>query len=70
MKKKRKDCTCHECEISFTVTFIGRKTLQLCPFCGDAIDVHDDRPLLKDFDEYDEFDEEKYYAYDEEDFDE
>ena len=73
MKKKKKSCECHECEVTFDITITsleGSKLIpQICPFCGDAVDVKDNRPFLKDFDEYDEFDDDKYYAYDEDDLD-
>lgn len=67
MKKKKKSYTCHECEINFSLEFKGKKTPQLCPFCGDSISVEDDRPLLKDFDDYDTFDDDEYFIYDEDD---
>lgn len=72
-KNKPHKCVCHECEIDFNITVtsqVGRnQPPQICPFCGDSIDLNDDRPLLRDFDEYDEFDEEEYYN-DEDDVDE
>ena len=69
MKAKPHNCICHECDIELTIKVtskIGQKLVpEICPFCGDSLDVKDDRPLLKDFDEYDEFDDEKYYEDDE-----
>lgn len=71
MGKKKKSCTCHECEVVFDVVIkTAEKTNlipEICPFCGDAVDLHEDRPFLKDFDEYDEFDDDKYYTDDDED---
>jgi hypothetical protein len=75
MGKKKKSCTCYECEITFDVTITsslnGESTSklepQLCPFCGDSVDLDEPRPFLKDFDEYDEFDDDKYYSDEDED---
>jgi hypothetical protein len=69
MKKKPQNCICHECEVEFTIKItskIGQKFIpEICPFCGDSLDVREERPLLKNFDDYDEFDEERYYEEDE-----
>ncbi|CAB4141243.1 hypothetical protein UFOVP410_82 [uncultured Caudovirales phage] len=65
MKKKPHNCICHECDIEFTIKItgkIGQKLVpEICPFCGDSLDVREERPLLKDFDDYDSFDEDEYY---------
>jgi hypothetical protein len=72
-KKAKKSCVCHECEVEFDIVITsspaGRHTPQICPFCGDSVDIKDDRPFLKDFDEYDEFDDDGYYTEDEDDLD-
>lgn len=72
-KSKSIKCVCHECEIDFQIkvtSHVGQnQSPQICPFCGDSIDVNDDRPLLRNFDEYDDFDEDEYYK-DEDDIDE
>lgn len=68
MGKKKRACTCHECEVVFDVVIkTAEKTNlvpEICPFCGDAVDLTEERPLLKDFDQYDEFDDDKYYRED------
>jgi len=69
MKKKKKEYICHDCEAEFSLEFKGKKTPQMCPFCGDVISASDDRPLLKDFDDYDEFDDDEYYTEDDDFFD-
>jgi hypothetical protein len=77
MAKKKNKCVCHECEIYFDVVVTGSLTStgatrmlpQLCPFCGDSIQLEDERPFLKDFDEYDDFDDDKYYTEDEDEID-
>lgn len=73
-KKKKKSCVCHECEVTFDITITGTlsgneafKLLpQICPFCGDSVDAEEPTPFLKDFDEYDDFDDDKYYTDDDE----
>jgi hypothetical protein len=71
-KKAKKSCTCHECEVEFDIVITstpgGRHTPQICPFCGDGVTLKEERPLLKNFDEYDEFDDDEYYTEDD-DFD-
>ena len=73
MAKKTKSCICHECEVEFDIvvtSIIGGKLVpEICPFCGDSVDIKDVRPLLKDFDEYDEFNDDQYYSDDEDDLD-
>lgn len=73
MGKKKRSCTCHECEIEFDIVIVGEKGKkaipEICPFCGDSVDLHEDRPFLKDFDEYDEFDDDKYYTEDDDELD-
>lgn len=70
MSKKSKKCVCHECEIEFDIVVVsekGKKAMpEICPFCGDIVDLRDDRPFLKNFDEYDEFNEDEYYSDDDE----
>lgn len=70
MSKKPKKCICHECEVEFDIIITGtngkKLVPEICPFCGDVADVRDDRPFLKDFDEYDEFDDDGYYTDDDE----
>lgn len=66
MGKKKTSCTCHECELSFEIKITSsqgsRPHPQICPFCGDSVDALDERPFLKNFDEYDEFDDDEYYS--------
>lgn len=64
MKKKKHKCICHDCEVECEIlTFhAGRKAPELCPFCGSSIDLYEDRPLLKNFEDYDEFDDIKYFS--------
>jgi transcription elongation factor Elf1 len=70
--KKSIKSICHECEVEFTVkidSFLsGKKKLsvQICPFCGDVADTIEDRPLLKDFDDYDKFNDDEYFVDDDE----
>lgn len=70
MKKIKKELECYECELKFTLQFKGKKSPQCCPFCGEGIHVVDTAPFLKDFDEYDDFDDAKYFEEDDLDFDE
>lgn len=70
MKKKKKQLVCHECELEFELVFKTKKVPQICPFCGDSIDCVDALPLLKDFDQYDDFEDDKYFDDDFEDYDE
>lgn len=68
MAKKKHKCICHECEVEFDLTIVGEKTKlvpEICPFCGDVCDLRDERPFLKNFDEYDDFNDEEYYSDDE-----
>lgn len=73
MGKKKKTCVCHECDVEFDVVIKTAEKSNLlpdiCPFCGDIIDLREERPFLKDFDEYDDFDDDKYYTDDEDDVD-
>lgn len=74
MGKKFKNCTCHECEVVLEIKVSstsggesGQKFLpQICPFCGDSLDIQTEAPLLKDFDDYDDFNDDKYYSDDDE----
>lgn len=73
-KTKTHKCCCTECEIYFTLaidkSYSDKNILpEICPFCGETIKL-DSGPLLKNFDEYDEFDEDKYYDDYEDDLDE
>ncbi|MFN4975335.1 MAG: hypothetical protein ACK5GV_08830 [Bacteroidota bacterium] len=79
-KKAAKKYTCTECDSIIEIKILSNESeehnkIQFCPFCGDYLDdeseprKHEDRPLLKDFDDYDEFDDEKYYDDYEEDLD-
>lgn len=72
MAKKKHKCICHECEVEFDLTVVGEDATEksklvpeICPFCGDVCDLRDERPFLKDFDEYDGFDDDEYYSDDE-----
>lgn len=68
MSKKKHKCVCHECQIEFDIVIVTvntRSVPEICPFCGDCADIRDERPFLKDFDEYDKFDDDEYYADDE-----
>lgn len=64
MKKKKKSFVCNDCEAEFQLYFTGKKTPQICPFCGELVNFVDERPFLKDFDEYDNFDDMEYYSED------
>ena len=70
MSKKTKKCTCHECEVEFDVVIkTADKTKlipEICPFCGDIVSINESTPFLKNFDEYDDFDDDKYYTDDDE----
>jgi hypothetical protein len=69
MGKKTTKCVCHECDVEFDIVVVGENGKKLvpdiCPFCGDVCDLRDERPFLKDFQEYDDFDFDKYYNKDE-----
>ena len=73
MKKKNKKYICHECETQFTLTVtssVNKKVSpEICPFCGDIVDLVEERPLLKNFDEYDELDDASYYIEEDDDYD-
>lgn len=71
-KKPSKKYTCTECDSVIEIKVISNDSdehnkVQFCPFCADYLDdetenkKHEEGPLLKDFDDYDEFDDEKYY---------
>lgn len=72
-KKKTNKCVCHECDVELDITIVSsldeqnkNKLLpEICPFCGDCLDMRDSTPLLNSFDDLDEFDEEDYYDDDE-----
>jgi hypothetical protein len=71
MGKKKHKCVCHECQVDFDLTIVGDNTRlvpDICPFCGDCVDFRDERPILKDFDDYDKFDDAEYLS-DEDDID-
>lgn len=73
-KTKKHKCYCAECDTQFTLaidkSYSDRNALpEICPFCGETIKL-DSGPLLKNFDEYDDFDDDKYYDDFEEDLDE
>ena len=69
MKKAKKDIECYECDLKFTLQYKSKKIPQCCPFCGEGIHVPEDTPFLKDFDEYDNFDDVDYFT-ENEDWDE
>jgi hypothetical protein len=79
-RKAAKKYICTECDSSIEIKVITNESeehnkIQFCPFCGDYLDdeaseKRDSGPLLKDFDDYDEFDEDKYYDDYEDDVDE
>ncbi len=66
MRQKKKSFVCNDCEAEFQLYFKGKKTPQICPFCGESVNLVDERPFLKDFDEYDEFDDAEYFSEDDE----
>jgi ssDNA-binding Zn-finger/Zn-ribbon topoisomerase 1 len=68
---KNKKYVCEECEVVFTIKIVehlgsssDKKIVEICPFCGDVADTWNTTPLLKDFDDYDNF-EDDYYTDDE-----
>lgn len=72
-KPKTHKCCCTECEVYFTLiidkSYSDKNSLpEICPFCGETIKL-DSGPLLKNFDDYDEFDDDKYYDDYEDDID-
>ena len=69
MKKAKKDVECYECDLKFTITYKSKHLPQCCPFCGEGVTIVDERPFLKDFDEYDDFDDAEYFS-EEDEFDE
>lgn len=69
MAPRPKKFVCCECEAEFSLTYRGKAVPEICPFCGEDIDCLEDLPLLKDFDEYDEFDDVTYYSDDDDDCD-
>ena len=67
MTKKKHDIECTGCGELYTITYKGKQAISFCPLCGEEINVDDEKaPLLNDFDQMDEFDEDKYYKEDEE----
>lgn len=66
MKKLKKEIECYECDLKFTLQYKSKKTPQCCPFCGEGIHVAEESPFLKDFDEYDNFDDADYFTEQEE----
>lgn len=71
MGKRKNKCICHDCETEFQISVIGaiKSEPEICPFCGSSIDVYEDHPLLKNFEEYDEFDDIKYFSDEDDDID-
>lgn len=73
MAKKKHKCICHECQVEFDLTITNEVNSKLvpdiCPFCGDVVDLRDERPFLKDFDDYDDFNDDEYYVDDEDEID-
>jgi predicted RNA-binding Zn-ribbon protein involved in translation (DUF1610 family) len=68
-KKKKSKIECDHCGGVCIIEIKTKKlSIQCCPFCGEAVQVRDDdnRPLLNNFDDLDNFDERNYYADDEE----
>lgn len=69
--KSGKKYTCAECCNSIEIKIISMESdeytkVQFCPFCSDYLEdfsenKKEEAPLLKDFEDYDEFDDEKYY---------
>lgn len=78
-KKRAKKYICSECDSIVEIKIISNDSdehtkIQFCPFCADYLDEdsnkkHEAGPLLKDFDDYDEFDDDKYYSDDLDDSD-
>ena len=66
MSKKNNVHICHECEVEFKVSILSKDKkklpIQICPFCGDSADHINTSPLLKDFDQYDQFNDDEYYS--------
>lgn len=45
-KKKTVSVECDSCGI-FKISFSGKKSVEVCPFCSDPVETHDDEhPLL------------------------
>lgn len=61
MKKIKREIECYECDLKFTLQYKGKKMPQCCPFCGEGVHVVEETPFLKDFDEYDNFDDVDYF---------
>lgn len=64
IRKKNVSVECDNCGV-FTVSFLGKKIVEACPFCGDEVSVkEDDHPLLNslealdDFQDYEDFEDE------------
>lgn len=71
MAKKKHKCICDDCEAECEIIVSGplRLSPEICPFCGSPINVYEDRPLLKNFEDYDEFDDLKYFSDEDDDLD-
>lgn len=70
---KNKKYICEECEVVFSIKITShlsdvstKKIVEICPFCGDVVVSHNSEPLLKSFDDYDNF-QDDYYIDDEDD---
>ena len=64
-KKKKVAIECDQCQTSAKIEFSKKgSSVQCCPFCGEEVDIiqPEDRPLLNNFDDLDEFDESEYYG--------